>query len=146
MNGVDFTFPGEWRKTLSDITITLPAGSKTAIVGPSGSGKSALLHLLLNMYPVDSGTIHVADNSIDMIQNENLWKACNVVLQENHFFYGTIRSNLQLAQDGLTEAEMMVALQKVQLDHFSLNDPVFEKGENLSGGEKQRLAIARSFL
>ncbi|WP_059170248.1 thiol reductant ABC exporter subunit CydC [Bacillus sp. FJAT-27445] len=146
MELVTYTFPNEWRKALDDITIQLPAGSKTAIVGPSGSGKSTLLYLLMKMVPVNQGDIRINDQSISDISQENLWSEANVVLQENHFFYGTIRSNLQLAGDDLTDAEMEAALMKVKLDHFSLEYPVFEKGENLSGGEKQRLAIARALL
>ncbi|OZU87458.1 thiol reductant ABC exporter subunit CydC [Virgibacillus indicus] len=146
MESVSFTFPNEWRKALEDITIQLPAGSKTAIVGPSGSGKSTLLQLLLKMHPADEGDIWVGNLSSAEICQENLWNVSNVVLQENHFFYGTIRDNLRLAGDELTADEMEAALLNVQLDHFSLEDPVFEKGENLSGGEKQRLAIARAML
>lgn len=143
---VHFTFPEEARPTLEDVTLHLPAGSKTAIVGPSGSGKSALFHLLLNMYTIDSGTIHAGGQPIDHITQENLWETCKVVLQENHFFYGTIRSNMQLAGEALTDMEMNAALGNVHLEHFSLTDEVYEKGENLSGGEKQRLAIARALL
>src|SRR5699024_8268367 len=86
---VHFTFPGEERQTLQDITIHIPAGSKTAIVGQSGSGKSALLHLLLNMYTMDQGTICVNGQPTGHSTPESLWETCNVVLQENHFFYGT---------------------------------------------------------
>lgn len=146
VDGVSFTFPDDWRTTLNDVTLYLPAGSKTAIVGPSGSGKSALLHLLIGIYPVDAGTIQVAGMPSDTINQEDLWRKSNVVLQDNHFFYGTIRSNLQLAGDALTDRDMKVALEHVQLNQFSLSDPVYEKGENLSGGEKQRLAITRALL
>ncbi|PAV28244.1 thiol reductant ABC exporter subunit CydC [Virgibacillus profundi] len=146
MDNVSFTFPNEWRKTLEDITVEFPAGSKTAIVGPSGSGKSTLLQLLMKMYPADVGDIRIGDFSISDVSQESLWSVSNVVLQENHFFYGTIRDNLQLAGDELTDGEMEEVLLKVKLDDFSLADPVFEKGENLSGGEKQRLAIARTML
>lgn len=146
MEHVGFTFPNEWRKTLNDVTVKFTAGSKTAIVGPSGSGKSTLLQLLLNIYPVDQGEIRINQQPISSLHQEDLWHVANVVLQENHFFYGTIRSNLQLAKDGLTDEEMKTALERVNLAHFSLDDPVFEMGENLSGGEKQRLAIARAML
>lgn len=146
LQGVNFTFPDEWRPTLQHITLDLPAGSKTAIVGPSGSGKSALFHLLLKIYAADSGSMNIAGKSSDTIKDEDLWKQSRAVLQKNHFFNGTIRSNLQLAGDDLTDADMSTALKHVQLQHFSLSDPVYEKGENLSGGEKQRLAIARALL
>ena len=146
MRDVGFSFDGEERKTLDGVSLELPAGSKTAIVGPSGSGKSTLLQLLLHFYPTDEGAIFVNDTSIKDIDKESLWGHANVVLQENHFFYGTIKENLMLVRDDLTDEEMKSALGKVKLDHISLEDEVLEKGENLSGGEKQRLAIARALL
>ncbi len=146
MRDVSFSFEGEERKTLDGVSLELPRGSKTAIVGASGSGKSTLLQLLLNFYSTDQGTIFVNGSSIEEVSKESLWKLANVVLQENHFFYGTIRDNLMLVGDGLSDEEMESALETVKLNHFSLEDNVFEKGENLSGGEKQRLAIARALL
>lgn len=146
MHQVNFTFPDEWRPTLQHITLDLPTGSKTAIVGPSGSGKSALLHLLLKIYSADSGVISISGEPSDTINEEDLWEQSRVVLQDNHFFHGTIQSNLQLAGDALTDEDMLTALAHVQLEPFSLSDSVYEKGDNLSGGEKQRLAIARALL
>jgi ATP-binding cassette subfamily C protein CydC len=146
MEDVSFTFPGEWRKALDNVTLTLPAGSKTAIVGPSGSGKSTILQLLLNMYKADQGEMRINGMKVDSIDQESIWQTANVVLQENHFFYGKIRENMQLADEEATDEAMENVLASVHLDHFSLNDPVYEKGENLSGGERQRLAIARAML
>ena len=146
MKDVSFSFDGEERKTLNGVSLELPAGSKTAVVGPSGSGKSTLLQLLLHFYPTDEGVIFVNGASIKDIDKETLWGYANVVLQENHFFYGTIKENLMLVRHDLTDGEMKSALDKVKLDHISLEDEVLEKGENLSGGEKQRLAIARALL
>ena len=143
---VTFAFPNETRDTLEDVTLTIPAGTKTAIVGPSGSGKSTLLQLLLKFYTLNEGQIWFNNDHIDHITQESIWKNTNVVLQENHFFYGTVRDNLQLAKDGLSDTEMEEMLEKVKLGHFSLNDQVLEKGANLSGGEKQRLAICRVML
>ncbi|OAH54742.1 ABC transporter ATP-binding protein [Domibacillus aminovorans] len=146
MDGVSFTFSGEKRLTLENIQLNIVAGSKTAIVGPSGSGKSTVLQLLLNVYLADQGDIRLDGSPIDSLAQESIWERTNVVLQENHFFFGTIRGNLMIAKDGLTDQEMETALLNVRLDSFSLEDPVFEKGENLSGGEKQRMAIARAML
>jgi len=143
---VTFAFPDETRNTLLNVSTTFPAGSKTAIVGPSGSGKSTLLQLLLKFYRVDQGQIRFNDDSIDHLAQETIWEKTNVVLQENHFFYGTIRDNLLLASDDLSDMEMEAMLEQVMLGHLSLDDKVLEKGENLSGGEKQRLAISRSLL
>lgn len=146
MDDVTFAFADEWRLALKTINMEIPAGSKTAIVGPSGSGKSTLLQLLLNIHSIEQGKICFDGVSIDQINQETIWEEAKVVLQENHFFFGTIRDNLLLAKDDLTDEQMNTMLAKVKLEHFSLTDHVFEKGENLSGGEKQRLAIARAML
>ncbi|NMH72412.1 thiol reductant ABC exporter subunit CydC [Bacillus sp. RO2] len=146
MKDVRFRYPGESRLTLDGVNISLPAGSKTAIVGPSGSGKSTLLQLLLKIYEAEEGIVSLEEWDYTAVEQEDLWSKANVVLQENHFFYGTIRENLALAKDGLSDEEMLKALGAVKLDGFSLDDEVLEKGENLSGGEKQRLAIARALL
>ncbi|WP_163528117.1 thiol reductant ABC exporter subunit CydC [Halobacillus ihumii] len=143
---VSFTFPDEVRSTLKNVNLHLPAGSKTAIVGPSGSGKSTLLQLILKMQMEYTGKVKVGGTSLDFLDQESLWSHTNVVLQENHFFYGTIRENLMLAGDDLTDRQLEEALAKVKLHHVHLTDSVLEKGENLSGGEKQRLAIARTLL
>ncbi|WP_226677276.1 thiol reductant ABC exporter subunit CydC [Rossellomorea aquimaris] len=146
LKDVSFTFHGEEKSALDGVTLDLPAGSKTAIVGPSGSGKSTLLQLLLNFYSPDLGAVFVNDVPLKDIDHESLWEHANVVLQENHFFYGTVKDNLMLVSDDLTDGELESVLAIVKLDHFSLEDEVLEKGENLSGGERQRLAIARALL
>ena len=143
---MNFSFPGETRHTLKNISFRLPAGSKTAIVGSSGSGKSTIMQLLLKMYDVSEGDIHINNQSILRLSQESIWENANVVLQSNHFFYGNLKENLELAKDGLSKIEMETVLQEVQLDHLTLDSQVLEKGENLSGGEKQRLAIARAML
>ncbi|MGP4070818.1 thiol reductant ABC exporter subunit CydC [Halobacillus sp. B29] len=146
LSGVDFRFPEEERQTLQQVNLKIPAGSKTALVGPSGSGKSTLLQLLLKIHTSDQGEIWLNDHPMEHIDEESIWNRSNVVLQENHFFFGTVRENLQLAKDDLTDEQMLDVLRDVELGSFQLDYPVFEKGENLSGGEKQRLAIARAML
>ncbi|WP_017380647.1 thiol reductant ABC exporter subunit CydC [Paenisporosarcina sp. TG-14] len=146
MMDVTFSFPTDSRLVLNKVSLNLPEGSKTAIVGPSGSGKSTLLQLLMKFYQADGGTIKIDGVPISQLTQENIWQETNIILQENHFFYGTIRDNLLIAKDGLTDEQMVEMLAKVNLESLSLKDLVFEKGENLSGGEKQRLAIARAML
>lgn len=146
MRDVQFAFPGDMRKTLDNISLHLPAGSKTAIVGASGSGKSTVMQLLLNIYAVDKGEICFDNIPLTQVEQESIWEKANVVLQSNHFFYGTIRDNLLLANTTLADEALKEVLEKVHLDSFDLDDPVYERGENLSGGEKQRLAIARALL
>ncbi|GKW46277.1 thiol reductant ABC exporter subunit CydC [Planococcus sp. NCCP-2050] len=146
LNKVAFTYPNEERPALDHVSLTIKEGTKTAIVGPSGSGKTTLLQVLLNIADIDAGDITIGGKTLQNVRQENLWNAMNVVLQENHFFFGTIRSNLLIANEEASEEEMQEALNKVQLDQFSLDTKVSEKGANLSGGEKQRLAIARALL
>lgn len=146
MEDVSFTFLDEWRPALDGVHLQIPAGSKTAIVGPSGSGKSTLLQVLLKIIPNVEGSISIDNIPHDQVIQESIWQEANVVLQENHFFYGTIKENLLIAGEELTDEQMQSALTIVKLEHFALSDHVFEKGENLSGGEKQRLAIARALL
>ncbi|MGX4668065.1 thiol reductant ABC exporter subunit CydC [Cerasibacillus sp. JNUCC 74] len=146
MTDVTFSFTDEQRAAVKAAHIHLPAGSKTAIVGASGSGKSTLMQLILKLVTPNKGKVCMNGKDISDIHPEDIWKICNVVLQENHFFYGTIRDNLLLADDTATDDALHSVLAKVQLDHFQLDDSVYEKGENLSGGEKQRLAIARAML
>ncbi|ARK28927.1 thiol reductant ABC exporter subunit CydC [Halalkalibacter krulwichiae] len=141
---VQFSFPGELRSALDQVNITLPPGSKTAIVGPSGSGKSTLIQLLLRLTEPSAGDIVINQVSIAEMNEESVWKQTNVILQENHFFFGTIKENLLLQTNEQSE-KLQQLLNDVELPHFSLTDQVLEKGQNLSGGEKQRLAMARVF-
>ncbi len=142
---LSFTYPGESRPSLRNMTLHIPAGKKTAIVGPSGSGKSTFLQLLMKFYPITSG-IEIDKRSIHSLSEEEIWEKTNVVLQDNHFFYGTLRENLLLAGEKLTDDALITALNSVQLQHLALDQTILERGENLSGGEKQRLAIARAML
>lgn len=145
-NDVSFTYSEEERQTLNDVHLHFPAGSKTAIVGPSGSGKSTILSLLLNFNSADTGEILINEEEISRLNQESIWKYANVVLQENHFFFGTIRDNLKIAADEVSDEHLLKVLKKVELSQFKLDDAVLEKGANLSGGEKQRLALARTML
>lgn len=146
LSGVSFQYEDEWRPALKDFTLSIPPGSKTAIVGPSGSGKSTLFELLLKLRVPTSGQIRLNDVSIRELNETSIWQASNVVLQHSHFFRGTIRDNLLLDEESYTDEELAAVLEKALLPNRSLDDPVYEKGENLSDGEKQRLALARVML
>lgn len=145
-DSVSYTHEGEERPAVDHISFEIKAGSKTAIVGASGSGKSTIFQLLLGVLRTNDGDITLQDRPIRHIKSEDIWEKANVVMQENHFFFGTIRDNLHIAREGLADEEMLWVLEKVKLSRFTLDDPVLEKGENLSGGERQRLAIARALL
>ncbi|CAM4501881.1 thiol reductant ABC exporter subunit CydC [Paenibacillus typhae] len=143
---VSYQYEGDWRPVLREVTFALPSGSKTAIVGPSGSGKSTLLELLLKLRNPVSGDIYMNGVLISQLDEEDIWRNSNVVLQHSHFYRGTIRDNLLAEEGRYTDAELTAVLVKVQLINTSLDDSVFERGENLSDGEKQRLAMARAIL
>ncbi|WP_152397715.1 thiol reductant ABC exporter subunit CydC [Paenibacillus cellulositrophicus] len=146
ISNATFQYDGEWRPALLNFSLHLAAGSKTAIVGPSGSGKSTLIELLLKLRTTTSGNIRINKVLINELDEENIWELTNVVLQQSHFFKGTLRENLLENADEHSDEELMEVLAKAQLPNVSLNQVVYEKGENLSDGEKQRLALARAML
>ena len=115
---LSFTYPGESRPSLRNMTLHIPAGKKTAIVGPSGSGKSTFLQLLMKFYPITSG-IEIDKRSIHSLSEEEIWEKTNVVLQDNHFFYGTLRENLLLAGEKLTDDALISALNSRATSAFS---------------------------
>ncbi|WP_147803185.1 thiol reductant ABC exporter subunit CydC [Alkalicoccus halolimnae] len=143
---VTFTFPEEDRPALRNISFTIEKGSRTAVVGASGSGKSTLLQLLLSIYLPDQGEVKFGDLSTNRLQEEEIWQSVNAVLQDQHFFYGTIRENLLLAKSGAEDEELRTVLDRLKLEHLDLNEAVQEKAGNLSGGERQRLGLARALL
>ncbi|RAR44047.1 thiol reductant ABC exporter subunit CydC [Paenibacillus sp. MDMC362] len=146
LRDVSFQYDDEWRPALKDISLYLPAGSKTAIVGPSGSGKTTLIELLLKLRTPTDGQIRLNDTSVKDLDETSIWQAAKVVLQHSHFFRGTIRDNLLLNEEHHSDQALSDILDNVQLTNKSLDDRVYEKGENLSEGEKQRLALARAML
>ncbi len=149
LDEVSFRYRDEWRPVLKGLSLEIPAGSRVAIVGPSGSGKTTVLELLLKLRTATDGRVLLNGRSTLELKEDSIWQAANIVLQHSHFFRGTIRENL-LLQEGATERftdeALMLALNKAQLGQKSLDDEVYEKGENLSQGEKQRLALARAML
>ncbi|KHL97121.1 ABC transporter ATP-binding protein [Paenibacillus sp. IHB B 3415] len=146
LSGVSFQYEDEWRPALKDVSLHIPSGSKTAIVGPSGSGKTTILELLLKLRTPAEGQIRLNTTSIQDLDEAGLWQAANVVLQNSHFFRGTLRDNLLLKEEAHSDEALSAMLNKVQLPDKLLDDMVYEKGENLSEGEKQRLALARVML
>ncbi|MFC3748162.1 thiol reductant ABC exporter subunit CydC [Paenibacillus sp. GCM10012306] len=146
LSDVAFQYEGEWRPALKNISLELPPGSKTAIVGPSGSGKSTIIDLLLKLRTPTEGQIQINDVLLKDLNETSIWAAANVVLQHNHFFRGTIRDNLLLQGEAYSDEVLTAILCKAELPNKSLTDVVYENGENLSDGEKQRLALARAML
>ncbi|TMW71844.1 thiol reductant ABC exporter subunit CydC [Alteribacter natronophilus] len=143
---VSYTYPGETRPALKNVSLTIPEGTKTAIVGPSGSGKSTVMQLLLKSHLPEAGEIRLGGAPVTSLTQEEIWEKTNTVLQENHFFYGTVEENLRIAGENASEKDLKTVLIDAGLESLNLTDRIIEKGANLSGGEKQRLAIARAML
>ena len=142
---VSLHYDGAMKPALRDVSFTIAPGEKVAIVGPSGSGKTTLLQLMLDSFPPTTGTLSIHQVPYQKLIPDCLWQLMAVQLQHNHFFSGTIRDNLRIADETLDEAALEDALTRAQLP-VSLDDEVLEQGANLSGGEKQRLAFARVLL
>ena len=137
---------------LSDIDFTVPSGKMYAIVGPSGSGKSTIVNLLPRLYDVDAGSVKIGKCDVRDFDLEYLRGSIGVVTQDSYLFNGTIRENLLYAKETATEAELLDAIRNANLEEFIENQPdgldtvVGNRGLKLSGGEKQRLSIARVIL
>ena len=137
---------------LKGISFTVSAGSFTAIVGPSGAGKTTISALVPRLYDVTSGSILVDSTDIRDISLESLRSSIGVVMQDAHLFHESIAENLRYAKHDATEADMQAACEAAQIWDLVSSLPnrletlVGERGHRLSGGEKQRLAIARLLL
>ena len=148
---VEFSY--EKPKTiLKDINFTLNAGKSIAIVGPSGSGKSTIVNLIPRLYDVDSGSVTFDGIDVRKLDLSFLRSQVGVVSQETYLFNGTIRDNLLYAKPDATEEDMIEALKKANIWDFvekqekKMDTEVGNRGLKLSGGEKQRISIARIIL
>jgi len=137
---------------LHDVTFTAPAGQLTALVGPSGAGKTTITHLVSRLYDPDEGAVRIGGFDLTGVTQESLHDAVGVVTQDAHLFHDTIRANLAYARPGATEQELIGACKAAQIwDLISvlpdgLDTIVGDRGYRLSGGEKQRIALARLLL
>ncbi|MBR0132650.1 MAG: ABC transporter ATP-binding protein [Lachnospiraceae bacterium] len=149
--GVDFSYDPE-RQILKNISFRLESGRSMAIVGPSGSGKSTIINLIPRLYDVNSGSVTFDGVDVRKLDLSFLRKNIGVVSQETYLFNGSIRENLQYADPDATEEEMIEACKKaniydfIQSQEHGLDTMVGNRGLKLSGGEKQRLSIARVLL
>jgi ATP-binding cassette, subfamily B, heavy metal transporter len=140
------------REILKDISFTIPAGTITAVVGQSGAGKSTLARLLFRFYDIQSGRIDIDGQSIDAVQQASLRSAIGIVPQDTVLFNDTIGYNIAYGKPGSSMEEVQAAARAAQIDSFiqrlpdGYNTQVGERGLKLSGGEKQRVAIARTLL
>ncbi len=139
-------------EVLKGISFDVPAGTLTAIVGPSGAGKTTMSALLPRLYDVTGGSINIGGRDIRDYTVQSLRDSIGVVMQDAHLFHETIAENLRYAKEDATEAEMIEACKAAQIWELVSSLPngfdtmVGERGHRLSGGEKQRLAIARLLL
>lgn len=149
---VSFKYPNTKHRSLRDINLEIEAGSTTAIIGSTGSAKTTLVQLISRLYDVTSGEILIDNQPIDLYDPIALRDQVAMVLQENTLFSGTIRSNMQWGKEDATDEEIITALKISQAADFVLNRPegldskVERGGANFSGGQKQRLCIARTLL
>lgn len=139
-------------EVLRGLSFTAAPGTLTALVGPSGAGKTTISALLPRLYDVTTGAIEIDGHDIRDLTLESLRGAIGVVMQDAHLFHETIAENLRYAKNDATEDEMRVACESAQIWELikslpnGLDTMVGERGHRLSGGEKQRLAIARLLL
>ncbi|WP_411148023.1 ABC transporter ATP-binding protein [Streptomyces sp. A30] len=149
---VEFRYDDKSRPVLDGIDVTVPAGGSLAVVGPTGAGKSTLGHLVPRLYDVTGGRVTLDGVDVRDLDFDTLARAVGVVSQETYLFHATIAENLRFAKPDATDEEIRQAAKAAQIhDHIaSLPDGydtvVGERGHRFSGGEKQRLAIARTIL
>ena len=148
---VNFAYDSD-RQILKDISFTVEPGETVAIVGPSGAGKSSLIHLIPRLYDVDAGSIRL--NGVDLREKalSDVRETIGIVTQETYLFNGTIKENLLYAKTDATDAELIEACRLANIHDLIISLPkgyeslVGNRGLKLSGGEKQRLSIARVLL
>ncbi|MFE1876628.1 ABC transporter ATP-binding protein [Streptomyces sp. NPDC059496] len=152
LEDVHFTYDAKNGPTLSGIDITVPAGGSLAVVGPTGSGKSTLSYLVPRLYDVTGGRVALDGVDVRDLDFDSLARSIGVVSQETYLFHASVADNLRFAKPDATDEEIAEAARAAQIhDHIaSLPDGydtlVGERGYRFSGGEKQRLAIARTIL
>lgn len=152
-NHVDFSYTkNKDNLTLMDVNLTVKSGSHVGIIGGTGSAKSTLVQLLPRLYDVDDGSIRVGGHDVKEYKLETLRNAVAIVLQKNVLFSGTIRENLKWGNAQATDAEIEAACKAAQAHDFIMAFPdgyeteLEQGGVNVSGGQKQRLCIARALL
>ncbi|HHM24217.1 MAG TPA: thiol reductant ABC exporter subunit CydC [Bacteroidetes bacterium] len=152
LRDVQFTYPGEPVPALEGVSFRLARGQKIALVGPSGAGKSTVVNLLLRFWEPQSGSLLLDGDPPSRIDAESWRAAFSVVPQQVFLFSGTVRENLLLARPDAAEEELWECLRLAQLESFvrglpdGLDSWIGEQGVRISGGERQRLAIARALL
>lgn len=151
LDGVSFTHDGRAR-SVEDLSLDIPAGSFVGVCGPSGAGKSTLLRLLFRFYDPETGSVSLDGQDLRELEQDSVREAMGLVPQDVVLFNDTLRSNVVYGKPGASEAEILAALDRAKLGDFvrglpdGLETLVGERGLKLSGGEKQRVGVARAIL
>ncbi len=152
LENVTFKYENDDTKVLHDLTLEVDAGKTLALVGPSGGGKTTLIHLIPRFYDVTQGAMKIDGHDVRDIDLGSLRRHVGIVQQQVFLFTGTIRDNIAYGKIGASNAEIEEAARKARIHDFIMSLPegydsaVGEKGVMLSGGQKQRISIARVFL
>jgi ATP-binding cassette subfamily B multidrug efflux pump len=149
---VGFTYPGATSPVLSDISFRVSPGRTTAIIGSTGSGKSTIVDLVPRLFDVTEGAVSVNGADVRQLDPDLLWGSIGYVPQKPYLFSGTVASNLRFGRPEATEEELWQALEVAQGAGFvqsmpqGLESPITQGGTNVSGGQRQRLSIARALV
>ncbi|WP_261806433.1 ABC transporter ATP-binding protein [Lapidilactobacillus luobeiensis] len=151
-NDVTFTYPGDEKPTLQDISFSVKPGEMIGIVGATGSGKSTLAQLIPRLFDPEKGSIEVGGKDVRTVNEHSLRQAVSFVLQRSTLFSGTIAQNLRQGKPEATTTDMSWAANIAQSSEFierldkRYDAPVEERSANFSGGQKQRLSITRGVI
>lgn len=150
-DGVDLTYPEAGAPSLSGVNFYAPSGSTVGVIGGTGSGKTSLVNLIPRFYDVTKGSVKVGGTDVQKLDAETLRKNIGIVPQRAALFKGTIRSNLLWGKEDATDEELWEALKTAQaenvaLDKGGLDAEVEQEGRNFSGGQRQRLTVARALV
>ncbi|MGE7023411.1 ABC transporter ATP-binding protein [Solibacillus cecembensis] len=152
MNHISFRYNPDEKFILKDFSLNIPIGKKIAIVGPSGSGKSTIGSLLENLYEVEEGSIQANNINITNISKDSWKSKVSIVFQDPYIFPGTIKDNLLLGYNKITDTQMIHLAKEMCIDDMIQKLPdqydssLGERGITISGGEKQRLALVRALI
>jgi ATP-binding cassette, subfamily B, multidrug efflux pump len=152
LDGVEFSYPGADAPVLHDLSFSVIPGQTVAVIGSTGAGKSTLVNLVPRLFDVTGGSLRIDGVDVRRLAPALLWSLIGLVPQKAYLFSGTVRSNLLHGKPEATEEELWEALEIAQADDFvrempeGLDSPITQGGTNVSGGQRQRLAIARAVI
>ena len=151
-DGVEFRYPEKSKPIFKNLSMTIQAGERIALVGHSGGGKTSFIRLLQCLYPIQNGSIFIDGQDINQGSRHSLRQSIALVPQDPILFHRTLRENIAYAKPNASHSEIVVAAKQAHIEDFILSLPhqyetlVGERGVKLSGGERQRIAIARAIL